>query len=68
MSLRCQVAPYEREFSTKVVSITPRAIEIDIYDVVLEDTVLFPEGFTPHASKPVSRAGEQGAGSRATRG
>lgn len=46
MALRCQIAPYEQEFSTKVISVTKNEASNE-FSVVLEDTILFPEGLRP---------------------
>ncbi|EDV27732.1 uncharacterized protein TRIADDRAFT_20746 [Trichoplax adhaerens] len=45
MAWECQRSPYLRQFESKVVSCTPAKLEgKNGFDVVLEDTILFPAG------------------------
>ena len=45
MSFQCQKDSYIRTLTSKVVSCLPVCLdEKDCYEVILEDTVLFPEG------------------------
>ncbi|PVV00685.1 hypothetical protein BB560_004920 [Smittium megazygosporum] len=42
--LMCQANPFLKSFTSKVVSCLPCESEKDLFEVVLEDTILFPEG------------------------
>ena len=45
MSFQCQRDSYAQSFTSRVVSCEPAKLgEINGYEVVLEDTILFPEG------------------------
>ena len=45
MAWECQRSPYARQFESKVISCTPSKLEDkDGFDVLLEDTILFPAG------------------------
>ena len=42
MSFACQKNPYLKELVSRVISCT--AVKENLYEIVLDDTVLFPEG------------------------
>ena len=45
MSFQCQKDSYLQTFKSKVVSCKPAKLDgIDGYEIVMEDTILFPEG------------------------